>query len=428
MESAPDLAPESSPLPESVDVAIIGGGIIGISSALALAKAGARVAVFEKGTLGCEQSSRNWGWVRTLDRDPAEVPLALRSNVLWGEIQAREDVGFRRTGILYLQEDEADRAIHQRWLDRCGSLGIDARLLARDATQALLPASRRAWSGAMYSKSDGVAEPHLATRAIARLAREAGAQVFEHCAARGVERMAGRASAVVTEQQRVKAGAVVLAGGGWSRLFCRNLGIDFPQLKVRGSVMRTDPFDAGLEAAVHGKDFTCRKRADGGYTVSQFGASIADITPDSFLQLRRFARSWLGNRAFVRLRFGKRFFEELAMSGRFPLDRESPFERNRVLDPPHSKEGVEQAWQRLKHAFPVFEGARVASAWAGYIDVTPDVLPVISKVDALEGFYLASGFSGHGFGIGPAVGEVVSDLVMGRPGAIDPGPFRLSRF
>lgn len=280
----------------------------------------------------------------------------------------------------------------------------------------------------MFSAGDGVAEPHLATKAIAHLAHNAGALIFENCAVRGVEQSGRRVNAVITEQQAIKTGSILLAGGGWSRLFCRNLGIDLPQLKVRGSVMRTDPFDAGLEVAVHGKDFTCRKRADGGYTVSQFGASMADITPDSFRQFWRFAPSWLGNRAFVRLRFGKRFFEELALPSRFALDRESPFERNRVLDPPHSKEGVAQAWRRLKHAFPVFEAAHVASAWAGYIDVTPDALPVISRVDALDGFYLASGFSGHGFGIGPAVGEAVADLVTGRPGAIDLDPFRLSRF
>ncbi|MGE0797788.1 MAG: NAD(P)/FAD-dependent oxidoreductase [Lautropia sp.] len=420
--------PAADAWPASVDVAIVGGGIIGVSTAYALARAGASVALFEKGAIGCEQSSRNWGWVRTLDRDAAEVPLALRSNQLWGEIQARADVGFRRTGLLYLQENAADAAAHRHWLDRNRAAGVDAVLLDREAALRLLPPSNRRWTGALYSRSDAVAEPALAAPAIAALARGHGARLFEHCAVRGVARSGARVSAVETERGPVSAGAVLLAGGGWSRLFCGNLGIEFPQLKIRGSVLRTTSFDAGLEVAVNGKDFTCRKRADGGYTVSQFGASMADLTPDSFRLFRPFLRSWLASNAFVRLRFGKRFFTELAMPRRFGSDRPTPFEAHRVLDPVPSARGIRQAWQRLVDAFPVFGSARIVQSWAGYIDVTPDLLPVIGAVDALPGFYLASGFSGHGFGIGPAAGEAMADLIAGRPPRVDLLPFRLARF
>src|SRR5690606_5333098 len=127
----------------------------------------------------------------------------------------------------------------------------------------------------------GVAEPGLATQGIAALAREHGARLYEHCAVRGLDVQAGKVAGVVTEHGRVRAQAAVLAGGAWSRLFCGNSGVEFPQLKVRGSVMRTHPFPASLDVAVNAGDFTCRKRADGGYTVSQFDASIADVVPDS---------------------------------------------------------------------------------------------------------------------------------------------------
>jgi glycine/D-amino acid oxidase-like deaminating enzyme len=417
-----------APLPDAVDVAIIGGGIVGVSAAYALAKAGIRVAVFEKATLACEQSSRNWGWVRTLTRDAPEVPLAIRANRLWGEIQAMTDVGFRRTGILYLQENDADAASHQAWIDAARDHGLDARLIDRRTTLQYLPESRRAWQGALFSASDGVAEPHLATDGIAALARARGALIVEHCAVRGVERAAGRVSAVVTEHGRVGAQAVLVAAGAWSRLFCGNLGADFPQLKVRGSVLRTQPFDAGLTATINGKDFTCRKRADGGYTVSQFGASMADLVPDSFRLMRQFLRPWLDNNTLVRLRLGKRFFQEMAIPRRFALDRVSPFESHRVLDPRPARGGVAQAWRRLVDAFPVFQAARIAQSWAGYIDVTPDALPVMSAVPGLPGLYLASGFSGHGFGIGPAAGEAMADLIQGNTPAIGMRAFRFERY
>lgn len=422
-------APQASePLPCAVDVAIVGGGVIGVGAAYALARAGVRVALFEKATLACEQSSRNWGWVRTLTRDLPEVPLAIRANQLWGDIQTRIDVGFRRTGMLYLQESDADAAGHQAWMERARMYDIDARQLDRREALAHLPQSSRPWTGAMYSPTDGVAEPLVAVQGIAALARQEGAIIQERCAVRGVERAAGRVAAVVTERGRVAAQAVLVAAGAWSRLFCGNLGADFPQLKVRGSVMRTQPFDAGLSAAVNGKDFTCRKRADGGYTVSQFGASMADLVPDSFRLMRHFIRPWLANNTFVRLRFGKRFFQELATPRHFATDRESPFERHRVLDPMPSRQGVAQAWRRLSDAFPIFRQARIAHSWAGYIDVTPDAMPVMDAVPGLPGLYLASGFSGHGFGIGPAAGEAMAQLIQGTTPSVDLRPFRFGRY
>src|SRR5690348_15183836 len=100
----------ASVLPKQVDVAIIGAGIIGMSTAWALAKAGLRVAVFEKGVIAGEQSSRNWGWIRTVGRDHKELPLAMQAIDLWKEIQAQHDVGYRQTGVAYLAESDADMA------------------------------------------------------------------------------------------------------------------------------------------------------------------------------------------------------------------------------------------------------------------------------------------------------------------------------
>src|SRR5690606_29265624 len=150
---------------------------------------------------------------------------------------------------------------HHRWLQSVRDYGVDATLMGPEALTSLLPATRRNWSGAMYSASDGVAEPSIATQSIAKLAREAGALVFENCAVRGLEQSAGKVSAVVTERGVVATRSVLLAGGAWSRLFCGNVGVEFPQLKVRGSVLRTSALHDGPTAAVNGKDFTCRKRS-----------------------------------------------------------------------------------------------------------------------------------------------------------------------
>ena len=99
-----------------------------------------------------------------------------------------------------------------------------------------------------------------------------------------------------------------------------------------------------------------------------------------------------------------------------------------MLDPAPARDILDEGQANLNAAFPVFRQAQIVQRWAGLIDVTPDAVPVIAPVKALPGFFLASGFSGHGFGIGPASGKLIADLVTGDPTIVDPAPFRLERF
>lgn len=416
-------------IPAEVDVVIIGGGIIGISTAWALAKAGQRVAVFEKGVLAGEQSSRNWGWIRSVGRDPVELPLSARANVLWREIQQQVPVGYRQTGLAYLGESAADQAGQQSWLTSAAGYPQTAGLLTGPALQqTVAEPSNRDWQSALYSPDDGLAEPHLATAGIAQLARAAGCQIFEQCAVRGLRIEQGRLTGVHTEHGPVRAARVVLAGGAWSRLMCGNSGVFLPQLKVHGSALRTGPVQTRLDLPINGKDFTCRPRADGGYTVSKLAASVADVTPDSIRLLRLFFPAWMAQKQYLKIRFGRRFFTELMTPSRFPMDRPTPFEKTRILDPGPNTSAVQAALAKLKTAFPVFADTHLAQAWGGMMDVTPDALPVISAVEAIPGFFIGTGFSGHGFGIGPAAGELLAQMVQGLPTTVDPTPFRLSRF
>ena len=113
---------------------------------------------------------------------------------------------------------------------------------------------------------------------------------------------------------------------------------------------------------------------------------------------------------------------------RWDLDAVTPFEKVRILDPEPDDKILDAAHANLAKAFPAFSGARILERWAGLIDVTPDVVPVIGPIPSLPGFYLASGFSGHGFGIGPAAGRLMADIVTGDTPIIDPQPLRFERF
>jgi glycine/D-amino acid oxidase-like deaminating enzyme len=192
--------------------------------------------------------------------------------------------------------------------------------------------------------------------------------------------------------------------------------------------MRTDPLPGGPESSASGFGFGLRKRRDGGYTVASWSGNIASIVPDSFRFFADFLPAMRLHRREVRVRLGGSFLHELAQPRRWQLDRPSPFEAIRVLDPKPHRAILKQAHTHVTAAFPVFHAMRVAESWGGMIDVTPDGIPVISGVDALPGFFIATGFTGHGFGIAPAAGRLMAELVMGETPVVDPAPFRYSRF
>jgi glycine/D-amino acid oxidase-like deaminating enzyme len=130
----------------------------------------------------------------------------------------------------------------------------------------------------------------------------------------------------------------------------------------------------------------------------------------------------------LKLRIDHRFMQEMAEARPVPLDQVSPYEKTRVLDPSPDDHYLSEALRDLTKALPVFAKARIVQKWAGMIDVTPDAVPVISPVDEAPGLIVATGFSGHGFGIGPGAGRLVADLATGSAPVVDPHDFRLSRY
>jgi len=338
------------------------------------------------------------------------------------------ETGFRQAGIMYLAETQAELGQLEAWLDHARQYQLDTRIINRSEAAELMPGLTGTWAGALYTASDGKAEPQRAAPAIAEAARRSGAAIVASCAVRGLETAAGRVAAVVTERGRVACDSVVLAGGAWSRLFCGNLGIELPQLKVLATVMRTEPLEGGPEISASGGLFGFRKRMDGGYTVATLGVRTIDIVPDHFRLFFDYLPAVRLHWKKLRFRVGGRWVEEWRMSRRWGLDEASPFEAVRVLDPEPDGFVVERARAATAEAFPVFRNAVVAESWGGMIDVMPDAIPVISPVESLPGFFIATGFSGHGFGIGPGAGKLVADMVAGDPTLVDPAPFRLSRF
>lgn len=425
------LVQPDTQLPKQASVCVIGGGVAGVSTALELVERGLDVVLLEKGEIAAEQSSRNWGWCRQMGRDPREIPLIQVSMGLWDGMDQRVEgqTGFTRCGILYLCETEEQLAVKNDWYEKNAKpAGLATRMIGAAEANELQPGCTRPWKGALYTPNDGRAEPFVAVPLMAEALRRKGGKVFTNCAVRGLETTGGRISCVVTEKGSIACDTVVLAGGAWSRRFCHNLGIALPQLTVINSVMRTEPIDTGLTRTCSGGGFTFRKRMDGGYTVTDNHFSVADIVPDSFRLFREFLPALMLDWSGLRLRLGKRFIEEAKLKRRWALDEVSPFEQARILDPEPVNEVLDKAAQQLREYYPVFKPMKIAERWGGAIDAVPDAVPIISKVEKLPGFHLCTGFSGHGFGLGPGAGKLMAEIVTGEKTCVDPSPFRYTRF
>jgi glycine/D-amino acid oxidase-like deaminating enzyme len=417
-------------MPAATSVVVIGGGIVGAFAALTLAIRGIPVVLCEKGYIACEQSSRNWGWCRQAGRDAREMPLIVQSLRLWRDMNrmTESDTGFRQCGVLYVGESQSDEAHFAAWAEMAKPYDIGTRIVRGSKLAALMPGASRAFAGGLYVPTDGCAEPQRAAPAIARAAQRKGAIILAHCAVRGIERTVGRAAAVISERGRIACDAVILAGGAWSSLFCASLGIRLPQLKVLSSVMRTAPIAEGPDPCTYLDEVGYRRRRDGGYTIAKGAGYVAPLVPDSLRYLSEFMPTMRKERGSLRLRVNAQSLREFRAPRSWPLDRPSPFEAARVLDPAPNRTLNRQALAAMIRLYPHFRDVHIVQEWGGYIDVTPDVIPYISPVGALPGLTVATGFSGHGFGIGPAAGSLAVDLATGAKPTVDPTPFRVSRF
>ena len=420
----------SSKLPLSTTVVVIGGGMVGLCAALTLAERNIPVVVLEKGTLAGEQSSRNLGWVRKTNRSADDIPLALAADRLWAGMAERTgfDVGYRQTGIMFTAPDSQYMTNYERWLASVEHLSLGSRLLSKEEINRMVPGGQGQWKGAVYTSSDGRAEPTLAASAVAQAAMAKGAIIIEHCAVRSLSRSAGNVTGVVTEKGEILCQQVILAGGSWSRRFLGNSGVSLPTLPLVASVIRTKPMKGPTEIAVGGPNFSFRKHIDGGYIIMQRGALEAPLTLDHLSLGLQYLPQLKASRGSLRIKLNKFSLADLTLPRRWLNTDISPFERVRTYDPTISHSLNQDAMSNLRRAWPIFNRAEIEQSWAGIIDVTPDSTPIIGPIENISGLILASGFSGHGFGTSPAAGQLAADLACGMAPLVDPKPYHFNRF
>lgn len=430
--SEADAVRHSGPLPQKSEVVIVGGGVIGVSTALYLARNNIEVTLLEKGRIAAEQSSRNWGWIRKQGRDADELPIVIEACRLWQELaqECGEDIGLRQTGVTYLARTQKDMAGFEGFMKIATAHDLDTRLIDGAAVRQLVSGMARNFAGAMVTPSDMRAEPWLAVPALARLAARKGVRIIENCAVRALATAAGAVQAVFTEQGKIETSNVLVAGGAWSSLFLRRHGVSIPQLSVRATVAATEPMPEFHAGAAAEDDIAFRRRQDGGYTLAPGGSNLLYVGPDAMRHASKYMPALKAHP------FGTRY-APMAPAGypdgwttprNWAADEVSPFERMRVLNPAPGRRELQAIKRGFNGLFPELKPVQLKTTWAGMIDAMPDVVPVVDRVAAINGLFVATGMSGHGFGIGPGIGRVMADLIQGNNTGHNLHRFRLSRF
>ena len=199
-------------------------------------------------------------------------------------------------------------------------------------------------------------------------------------------------------------------------------------VKIVDSATTTVYADNVLDGNLYDSAIALRRRGDGGYTLAHGTILDHPITPSTFRFGFKYLPALMMEINNLRLSIGREFIEEWNTPKTWALDVASPFEKTRVLNPAPSKRALKGIRENLDRVFPQLESVPIVESWAGMVETTPDVIPVIDQVDTIPGFYIATGFSGHGFGIGPGAGKAIAGMLTSTDSGIPLDEFRLSRF
>lgn len=422
-------------LPSATDLVVVGGGVVGVFTALLAKRLGMKVLLLEKGRIACEQSSRNWGWIRQQGRDLDETPIVMESKDIWKQIdkELKGKTGYVEGGTTYLASSEDHMARLETWMDIAKQNSLDTHTLSvRELGKVIDPdiADNKRWFGALHTPSDARAEPWIAVPNIAALAKEEGVEIIENCAVRGLDIEAGKIKAVLTEKGKVKCEQLVVSAGAWTSLFLKRYGILIPQLSVLSSVARTEKLPKILKGGASDGELAFRYRNDGGYSLALNDRNEFFVGRDAFRNFFKYlpvAKATLSE-SLYRPAAPSGFPDAWGTKRNWAADEESPFERMRILDPKPTKKSVAKMQERFAERFPKIGTPKILDSWAGMIDTMPDIVPIVDRVPNFQNMIIATGMSGHGFGAGPGFASIVAKMLAGKQISYDLKRFRFSRF
>jgi glycine/D-amino acid oxidase-like deaminating enzyme len=406
---------QHSTLPSSTEVCIVGAGIVGILCALELVERGHRVVCLEKDRVGWAQSGRNLGWIRQQGRDPAELPLMVEACRLWkglGERCGSAALAFEETGINYLGLHPSDAQRYETFAAALEAHGVRPERLDRKRIAQLYPLTEQRWQYGLRTPGDGRVAPAFAAPAIANAVLEKGGRIFETCAVRAIDPGRDGRVRIETDLGDLTAERVVIASGAGSASLVAGSAARLPQLCVESTVTEvTDPSNLWRGSGTDGV-LAFYRTAQGHVGLSLCKGFVHRVGPQTLRHLGHYARS----------------LRSCLQMARLALPRRGVGGDGSDVNPAPSRKVVRDSMSAARQRGLIGPNARVRRCWAGSIDLLPDFLPVLDTPHAGGSVFVATGFSGHGFGIAPAVARVVGHWAGDRPQPHDLTRFRFNRF
>lgn len=365
--------------PLHTEVAIVGGGIVGSSAALFLARRGVPVLLIERDRCGAKASGVNYGGVRRQGRPLAQLPLSQRAHAIWGDLQSLigTDGEYVRSGHLKLARNAQDMAALADYRAQTRGFGMDLDILDRAALADRFPWVSAAAAGGSFCPQDGHANPRLISPAFARAAQRAGARIVEHTRVAAVERQVDGFRLTTEGGSVVHSRYLLNCAGAWAGALAASFGEVVPETTIHPLMMVTEPLPLFMSVS-------CGIQEGGIYA-------------------RQVAR---GNCVIGGGR-GRTTSDDLA----HPAGQD-----------------INILLARAATLFPRLQGAHVIRFWTGVEGNMPDHNPVLGPSSTTPGLFHGFGFSGAGFQIGPAAGEVLCDLVTRGVSDIPIDPFSITRY
>ena len=365
---------------DSADVVVIGGGVSGLSSAYYLARAGKDVIVIEKGTVGGEASGRSGGMISERVDEPPLIPLAVESLRLWAALD--DELGypteFTHQGRLQVavMEEEMGDLISEREVAQRHGISVD--LLDTSEIRDMIPWISERTLGGTFFANGGHANPQRSVQAFAWAFQDMGGRLYQSTAVTGMKVVDGKVSSVETTGGAIEADVVVGAAGPQTGLMADMVGVHVPVAPARVEMLATAPLEPLFEIALAGNGLYGRQAARGNLLFGGGAHEWTDVglTTD-------------------------------------PDKPNTPLIRNIA--------------RRLAELLPGAADVPVIRSWAGVVEQAPDYLPIIDILDSPSNYVVVTA-SAHGFGLTPATGKVVSDLVLHGESSVDISGLGLSRF
>ena len=369
-------------LPSHASVVIIGGGVMGLSTAYHLARAGVTdVVVVEKGELGSGSTCKAAGGVRAQFSDRVNIELGARSLRTFETFEGTfgQEIDLRQVGYLFLLDKPEHVEEFEKNIALQNELGVPSRLIDVSEAKTLSPLiSTEGLLAAAYSPTDGHCTPESVVNGYAGAARRSGARLVRGCEVTAIDSSGGAITRVVTDRGVIATDTVVCAAGAWSRELGAMVGVDLPVEPLRRQILTTAPIPGLDPHTPFTIDFTTSFYFHGEGQGLLLGMSDPHETPGFRLTE---SDGWLA--------------------------------------------GLGEAIERR---VPAISEVGLGAGWAGLYEMTPDHNALVGEAEGVSRFLYATGFSGHGFLMGPAIGEVMRDLYLDRLPVVDVSPLTADRF